>query len=888
MLPYEAPLYNAFDALASNDLELAESEIVRFFAALESDPMAVNCRQQHINRQMFEADFLSILIKEEIDAWYVLSAVHIERQDWKRARDACYRQIELIDQHYGFSTPSWECPESRIPCHQELAELYTRLASHLTTICTNLGDVEMSARWAKIMSCAATDRINPDEVWGRWIAEEGDFPEPIGISIFEFSDWTINPTEVDGKIWLVNLYSMLTQRASPRDFSTLVSVHVQTDPTCDMPSKEARWRIWSLRQAIASRLVRNGLGIRFGELQNSEERVLLFYAASEEGVLAVTESVLAAASDLAPRLEMRTDESWKEYSKWSGVSILVGSPTAVHLAADPEEHENDAFLREVWSQCQSLTNVWSKMYGLLWVADLVPPKSEATRKYCVDFFFELLNYLSGSEKEFALWHMVWKLPSVDPEAAVRALDMIQLNELVEANFCTANFAAEALAECAYDRALNIVNVLRQRNYSLIHKAAGKVAVSMAGADPKRSLEVIEATHEFIRHSNEQPYSKVRYLTELSCAVRATFPEAARDLLIDAIAIMPTVDERSTRAQMYQSLLASARAVAPDLLPKVCRDAVESAFALMKPSQHWMDFAGPTMAVNYICWFVPYVAHFNKSMALEILTEALDIVVELNDEEQSEALPSLAEAASTIGAEMNETLVVRLWKILEDLSQKNRAGVLRSFYLNRCLPGKPTPAEAFVEMNPPLAAQKIVSIEAICELAVLPEVQVDLLASFAKSMFEFDQTLADYLICRAGTLCQNCSSPFLIAIAYSRVVAVMRSIGLDPDGPYWLAIEAFDSIESPRTRIEALIESAKQCAEDYPEFADHLLERALAVAVEVREVTWSSDLIEDLYGLKGKHASALFLKLIECRENDSRLTEQLSRFAAGLAGSKYQY
>ncbi|GEM_PF-1004730 len=115
MLPHQAPLYSAFDALQQNDLKEVESRIQEFFVALESDLIAIDCRQQHFERQVFEADFVSILTREEIDAWWVLSAVKMQRRDWEGALADCHRQIELIDQHYGFASPSWKHPETRIP-----------------------------------------------------------------------------------------------------------------------------------------------------------------------------------------------------------------------------------------------------------------------------------------------------------------------------------------------------------------------------------------------------------------------------------------------------------------------------------------------------------------------------------------------------------------------------------------------------------------------------------------------------------------------------------------------------------------------------------------------------------------------------------------------------
>lgn len=234
MLPHQAPLYSAFDAFAANDLKLAEAEIDQFFAALESDSIALEYRRQIFDRQVFEADFISMFTKEEIDAWCVLSSVKMQRRDWSGARDDSYRQIELIDQHYGFATPSWERPEFRIPRDQELADRYFRLASQLATICSSLNENDMSERWSKVSGAAVADPVDPDQVWGEWPAEEGDDLEPFGLNPYEFSNWSLNKIDVEGTRWLVNLFSDLPGRASPLKFSTLVTVRIPTDTTGDV------------------------------------------------------------------------------------------------------------------------------------------------------------------------------------------------------------------------------------------------------------------------------------------------------------------------------------------------------------------------------------------------------------------------------------------------------------------------------------------------------------------------------------------------------------------------------------------------------------------------------------------------------------------------------
>ena len=67
MLPHRVPLYKAFDALLANDLKLAESEIERFFDALEADVIAFDWRGQLFDRQVLEEDFVSAHMIEVLD-----------------------------------------------------------------------------------------------------------------------------------------------------------------------------------------------------------------------------------------------------------------------------------------------------------------------------------------------------------------------------------------------------------------------------------------------------------------------------------------------------------------------------------------------------------------------------------------------------------------------------------------------------------------------------------------------------------------------------------------------------------------------------------------------------------------------------------------------------
>ncbi len=878
MLPHQAPLYKAFEALDSADLKTAEAQIDLFFAALENDPIARDYRTQIFDRQVFEADFLSLFTKEEIDAWGVLAAIKMQRGDWQGARFDCYKQIDLIDQHYGFATHSWERPESRIPRDQELADRYFRLASNLATIMSELDEPDMSTRWSKISNAAITEPVDPDEVWGRWIAEGTDPLEPLGLSPYELQDWSLEKIDIDGTNCLVNLFSILPAHASPLKFNTLVKVCIPTEAAYDVPAKSVRWRIWSLRQAIASRFRKHNVGILFGELQRRGERVLLYYVKDEKEARQIIEPVLEAAIDLEPRLEINGDANWQEYSKAGGQSIVIAPPLVQAPNVGQHGHENDVFLQEIWNQCESLTSAWSKMYSLLWVVNLVSPKSATMQKYCVDYFFELLKSLSDQEKDSAIWHMAWKLPSFDAAAAVRALDMIELSTIPSQNQCTANFAAEALADFAPERALKIIDVLKNEGYILIHRAAGKTAVTMARTDVQRGRMLIIATRDYILGSTDPAFSKITQLTELAHAVYRSYPEEARHLLVEAHNDIKLVDRRSTCAQVYMALLEATKNAAPALLPDFCPGAIHAAFELMAPSDSWMDFGGPALAINYICWIVPYMVLYNEPMALEVLMQAIDTVVELDDEELLDTLPSLAEAAGTLDTNLNRELANRLWTLLELRSQVFRSPG-RSFLENRCHAGKPTPVEAFVRMNQDVAAQRIASILAICALSPLPEQQADLLSTCAASMPEHPET-ASSLIAKATDSCRKPSSAYLRAKTFAQVAASMHSLGLNAAPLCAETMTIIDCIEVPETRLETILDASKECSDNYPELASQLLEKAAAIIQEVEDVP--DTFIERLYGLPRGQSSKLFFELLKRRKDDRKLSEYVSRFARSFA------
>lgn len=771
MLPYQVSLFRAIDALDAEDLDLAESSVNAYFAGIESDSMFASARRQLSERQVFEADFVSTLLTEEIDAWCVLTVVNMSRNNWEAAHSHCLRQLELMDQHYGHKTPSIGNPE-RVPDSPELQKRFLLTASHLAIIYHHLNDSHLSEQWNGV----STREPAHTSFWETSNARFTDMGQPPGLSKFEFSDWSIRPVEKDGTTWLTNMYSYLPNRASPSKFNTLLKVHLPTEPDAEIPSKALRWQLWRLRQLLAMRFQEAESGIFFGELQSRGQRLLLFYVQNENVARRLTADIAHDAAELSPRFSAEIDSGWKEYAFWSGRSIGT-SPSAISMPdAAPEESENDRFLRNVWSEYEDSPNLWQRMYDLLWMLDCMPPQSVPLKNYCVEYLFELLDSLTEEERPAGLWHMVWMLPNTSVDAALRALDLVAPDDISEKHQCTANLAAEALAELAPLQAYTIVERLKKVDYSLIHKAAGLVAKSIVGQDQQRARQIVADTRGFIISSSEQPFSKATYLGELADTVGVTLPDAARELLLEAMSIVPGIDERNTRSQVLHELAHAAKNVAPDLLEAVCEGALQAAFALSAPSTGWMDFGGPRNGIVNICWLVPYFAAYSKTKAVEVLNQAVHLTLELADEERFDLIPQLVIAGLSIGAPENQRVAERLWNVLAACSSRNDGPIV----LRAASPKNLYPVVDFFRMNPEIAVRKLDTILAMCDGSGSSERQIDVLCLIALGLSS-NRDAAQQLLERAALTGNKCSSKYLRALSLMKVVHAMQVLELDSLG-----------------------------------------------------------------------------------------------------------
>lgn len=766
MLPYQSPLYRAIDSIRSDDLENAEEGIKAYFAALETDTIAQSCRRQHNDRQVFEADFVSILVTEEIDAWSVLAVVNMRKEDWEAAFHSCCRQLDLIDQYYGHKTPSLKLPE-RVPQERELHHRFLLTASHLAIIYgIGFNDDQLRHQWKQVSLLDLEEPAYLDS--NSRYTDEG---LPPGLNKFEFSDWSIRPVDKNGTTWLANIYSRLTERTSPRKFNTLLKVHLPTEPEAEIPSKALRWRIWRLRQLLAMRFEENRTGIFFGELQTRGQRILLFYVQDADAARFTTADIVVDAAELSPRIEIEPDLAWNEYSFWSGHSIGVTESSVAMPEASTEEPESDSFLRRVWPEFEDAPSLWSRVYDLLWMINVVPPQTVAMKKYCVDYIFELLDSLSPEERSRGLWHTIWKIPDISLDAALRALDLIPVGEIPDEHQCTANFGAEALAELDPTRAYAIVEQLKKVDYSLIHKPVGKIANTIAKQDRERAKQIVEDTRDFILGCSEQPYSKATYLGELADTVGVALPDLARELLIEAMDLMPQIDERSTRSQIFHGLAHAAKNVSPDLLQPICEGALQAAYALAAPSTHWMDFGGPDISICKICWLIPYFAAYNKATAVEVLNQAIDLTSELDDNDRFELLPQLAIGAIAIGAPENRKVAERIWNLLESTGNDGPIA------LRVASPRNPNPVVDFFEMNPTLASEHLDTLFRMCDGSGVSEHQVEVLCRIALRLSSHREA-ASLLLERAALKSNKCSSKYLRALSLMKVVHAMKVLELD--------------------------------------------------------------------------------------------------------------
>lgn len=882
-LPHQVPLYRALDAIDSRDFESAETSVAQFFEALENDPIALDCRRQHFDRQVFEADFLSILTKEEIDAWGVLATVKLSRGDLEGALADCHRMIELIDQYYGFDTPSWAAPEARIPINPELMSRYFQIASCLTDIYDQLNDSEMSKRWANVRKTAVSDIQQPEEVWGRWISEE-DAVMSVGITIYEFSDWHIEKRESDGREWLANIYRSLTERVSPHEMKWLVSIHIPTDKSADVPSKAVRWKIWSLRLAVAARLHRAGVGAYFGELQTRGERVLLYYAKNEEDARETLGHILEDASELNPVVEIRKDEGWKEYSKWADSSIILSSPLAVPMPEPAEnEHENDEVLRRIWQTCESIHETSSRLYHLARHLSDIPPQSAELKQFCLDYLFALAEMSEGGYCYLELAH---RLTNIDEKAALLAFNKFWSDSYpeTEEDLSSLSASAESLVEIAPNEALKIARVLQSRQYSLVHRVLAKIALKFAESDRELSMQLVQEARKSIVEGEEREFSKASSFCDLAKDIVGLFPSFAHEMLIEAEAYTREIPDADAKDQTYWRVLNLTAKFAPEKLQEFTERAIENAIAMETEDPGYWGFGGPRRAILSQTMLAKYVAAYDQDAALDLLRHAL----ELSEEHDKEGfdrilhLSHIAEEAALIDASKNEKFAEELWfefkKSMEEVTSSD------SYFLNqRFETGERSPVIPFVKVNPAVAEARFTSILSICRASTLPEREVVLLCTFACELSKHSSKCARELLSVAKERAHECSSEQLRAESRMLVAATMEKLGFDSSQEYESTMQMVKEVFTDQGRFHLLLSfaamfgpfSSKKCAELLDEAAD-LFE---SIAANESHELDMRELLETIKSLPPKLCNRLFFLLVNNpKTNDSQRRSALYWFS----------
>lgn len=894
-LPHQVPLYRALDAIDSRDFESAETSVAQFFDALENDPIALDCRRQHFDRQVFEADFLSILTKEEIDAWGVLATVKLSRGDLEGALSDCHRMIELIDQYYGFDTPSWAAPEARIPINPELMSRYFQIASCLTDIYDQLDDQEMSKRWANVRKTAVSDIQQPEEVWGRWISEE-DAAMSVGITIYEFSDWNIEKRESDGREWLANIYRSLTDRVSPHEMKWLVSIHIPTDKAADVPSKAVRWKIWSLRLAVAARLHRAGVGAYFGELQTRGERVLLYYARGEEEVREALGHILEDASELNPVLEIRLDEEWKEYSKWADSSILISSPVSVPMPEPKaDEHENDKVLRMIWQTCESIHATSTRLYHLAAHFSDIPPQSPELKKFCIDYLFALAKLCDGYAE------LAERLPKVDAEAAIRAFDEFWHDSypVDDENQVGLAGIAKSLAEVAPLKALQIAKALQAHRYSLVHGVLATIAQKLADSDRDLAMQVVQDARKGIVESEEREFSKATYFCELSQAVFDLFPAFSREMLIEAEAHTREIPDSDAKDQTYWKVLTVAKKVAPDKLKEFTERAIANATEMETEEPGYWGFGGPRRAILSQAMLSRYVARYDQAAALALLKHTLELSREFDKEgfDRILHLSHLAEEAALIDQSKNQQFAEEIWfefkKSMEEVTASD------SYFLNqRFETGERSPLIPFVKVNPSVAEARFTSILSICSASALPEREVVLLCTFASELNEHFPKRAKELLSIAQERAYECSSEQLRAESRMLVAATKEKAGLDSAEEYESTMQMVREVFTDTGRFHLLLNfaamfasfSTKKCEEILNEAADLFESSESNQSTNSEENSQKIEIREAFDTLKrfpSKMCTRLFFLMVNSPQtNDSQRRSALYWFSAQYDRAKW--
>jgi hypothetical protein len=809
VLPYEVPLNEAHHFLRSGNVPDAEKAIERFFANLESDEMVREIRRQHTERQIFEADLLGVLTRQEIDAWAILAACHIAREQLDAARDACYRQLELLDHFYGFELPSWKDIETRVPPHEELVPRYVLAADLLSQIFAMQNQNDLSARWDRVKGSALSDRKHPEAVWERWISAGEEVPT--GRNWFELVNWTINLENVDGHRWLVQLDTRLGTQLSPHEFPWLLTINIPTSQDAEIPGRSVLWSIWGFRQAVNSALLRAGAGALAIEAQRRGQRKIIYYVADAGLARNVIEPIMKAAQELQPQYELKEDRGWDEYVKWGGKPLILdkGSSAPLPETGGAKERIEDAIFRAAWKITESTHDVWSRFYNQTWLINRIPPSDASVKKHCLDQLFQLVDNLRGSYKVKGLIQLVWKLPAVDRDAAIRAYNELLSgsHKITEEFYSELSLAVDALRQIDPRRALEMTKYLK--DCSLVTKSLAGIAGDLAAGDRKLALSTAEKALKLIRSGKAEPYFKAEDMLALVQEISEIAPDLSKKLLTEALSFACSVDEATDRFKQLLALCNQVQKTAPDMLEKFCKKAIETAVVLEKEGEDWMEHTGPFVSGKALAAIAVLVASYDRRAAAQLMAQALNLSCREGDSwEHLELISDLAVAVRDGKLAAGTDFDVDLWDYfissMPEIVNVPDPYIFASQVTLRF--GLKDSIEAFVSMNPTLAAQRFDGIFKICAAAALPEMEVKLLCAFARCLGKANIHVGDKLLERACKRYVDCSSSYLKAVCLAQISAAKASLGQDPIDWWENLLAQFRSVPG-ESRYEAVLEVA---------------------------------------------------------------------------------
>lgn len=837
-LPFQRPLLAAVSQLENHDYDGAAQSVDAFFRGLDTDSIAKDIRHQHAERQVFEADFLSTLTPQEIDAWQILALCRLNRGTLEDARDACYKQLELIDEFYGYATPSWKHIETRIPMHEELAPRYAAVADLLAEICTRLKDAETARRWHNVSQSAIADRHQPDQVWERWLSDGNVVAG--SRDWFDLINWPIITVTVDGVTHLVQLNRNLASEASPRDCPLLMTVTIATDPRSIVPSKPVRWRIWSMRQALNAAISRSRVGVFAGESQAPGLRTLYYYLADvDESAQAIDPILNAAASELEVQLDLQEDPTWQQYLKLGGGPIIVEEPESVSLPpANTHEHLQDRLFRAAWKIGMSANEAWGRFYSLVWLMAELPPSMPVLRNYCVQYLIDLANRMPGSQRSRALVYLIWKLPKVDKDAAIRVFDQAQRDGFPTGDEfnCDLNLAAEAFAVVDPERASMICELLN--GYELGWRSWLEVAKATAPKNERRARALIERVTKQLRDVQlaQDNYFAARDFAALAEQLPEELSDLVPDLLQEAESFADRIESNAYKNDMYLELSRLAKKFSHPRLESLCNKSMVAARERAKhaPSEFsFMDRLGPYETSKALAETAVMVASYHRQIALELLKEALQYALKPGDDwDQFETLTALASAVRR-GEIVNPAFVNQLWDAFCQ-SAPNVVNLADPYiYASQVTlrKGLREAIEDFVTLDGVVACARFHDIKSVCDSAQLPELRIKLLCNFARHLGTYNKDHAQELLGTAESIVPQCSSTYLRAISFGQILTAAAACKFDTTAYKNQLFEEFPKVPGD-IRYAAVLEVSNLISSADQECARQLLEALDSMSSDV--------------------------------------------------------